>query len=106
MKKTQKGMIVTTKKRKEAYYSNYGGNERCFFEVGDEGVINIINVPKVRCKKGELKTFNCIDFIKYNKLWRVSLDNKEIEIIKTCVTEKELINFININPKFSKNNLL
>ena len=58
----------------EAYYSNYGINERCFFTPEDIGIVGAVKVPYVN-KTG---TFTCVDFEKYGKTWRVVLDNKNI----------------------------
>ena len=70
------GTQVTCKNPIEAYYSNYGGNERCFFTSDDMGIVGEIKVPYVN-KTG---TFTCVDFEKDGKNWRVALDNKNIVI--------------------------
>ena len=78
-KKTlQIGDRVTCKVRVNAYYSNYGGNQECWFEPGEVGIIGSINVPSVTRNR----TFTCVDFTKYGKTWRCALLKDNIKHVK------------------------
>jgi hypothetical protein len=99
MKQPTIGQRVTSTAPKEAYYSNYGGNPSCFFVPGDIGVVAAVKVPAVRAPfelvpytdpyngslqfkktypRGRNPTFNCVDFIKDGRMWRVHFYNDEL----------------------------
>lgn len=89
----QIGMIVTCKEPVEAYYSNYprGVTPTCFFEPGDRGVVNALDVPAVWARNGQGRSFICVDFYKkgviYNAAhggspWRVALCYDNIVILE------------------------
>ena len=71
------GATVTTKTRKEAYYSNYACRPACWFEPGDRGTVAAIECPKVRSSPGG-EFFACIDFHKGGHSWRVALNYGDI----------------------------
>ena len=83
MQKIQLGDIVTTTRRKEAYYSNYGGNVECFFEPGDTGVVGAVKVPKVYKTPGG-DYFCCVDFTKHGKEWRVGIGYDIVRKVRQC----------------------
>lgn len=82
--KPQISQIVTTNESVEAYYSRevmvkpYAPNPYVAFEPGDIGYVAEINVPCVSHTPGNPYTFNCVDFWKYGRKWRVALWTKQI----------------------------
>ena len=82
MKNFKVGDIVTITERMEAYYSKYVGNEECFLEPAETGVIAAVRVPKVRSSPGG-DYFCCIDFQKYGRKWRTSASYQFIKRVKS-----------------------
>ena len=82
MPKCSLGDHVTVKERVEAYYSDYGGNEKCYLETDDVGIVASVNVPVVRHRKGFAYTFNCVDFVKDGKTWRCAIYDSNLVKIK------------------------
>jgi hypothetical protein len=76
------GDIVTTKVRKEAYYSNYGGRVECWFEPGDKGKVISLKVPVVIRLKGKPLFFNRVEFEKFGQVWSVALYPAETQRLK------------------------
>jgi hypothetical protein len=67
------GDCVSAKETVQAYYS--GGIEP-MFEPGDIGIVAHVDVPCVRGREGS--TFNCVDFTKDGREWRVALKNNQL----------------------------
>jgi len=64
------GMLVTCKRKVEAYYSGVSGNPVCVFEPGMVGVMATVNTPSVT---REGVSFCAVDFVEYGRVWRCSL---------------------------------
>jgi hypothetical protein len=75
----QVGDIVTTREAKPAFYSEYAGNPKQWFEPGMIGIVAAVDVPAVRQLRGYPDTYCCVDFVgtsdhsRRNRVWRVSL---------------------------------
>lgn len=78
------GHIVTCRSSKHAYYSDYGGNPSCMFDFGDVGVVSRIRVPNVT---GSNRFFNCIDFVKVGRVWRVAYYPEQLRLLAESFEE-------------------
>jgi hypothetical protein len=73
------GMVITVTKVIAAYYSGYAGRPVQNLEPGMLGVVHSVDVPKVVARKGESKSFVCVDFIGTDgEVWRAGVEYKDL----------------------------